>query len=85
MTAYKIILTFKDVVATDIPKENIEGKVMIADQSKYFKLPIKEIINFELNNLNESMFLETTFIDSGFKFLLFPFFSLKTFKIFFVF
>lgn len=65
MANYKIILTFRDILVSDIPKENIEGKVVIADQSKYFKLPIKEVINLELNNINDSMFVETTFIDSG--------------------
>ena len=76
MANYKIILKFRDIVISDISKENIEGKVIIADQSKYFKFPIKEIINFELNNLNDSMFVETTFIDSSY-FIIF-YFLIKT-------
>lgn len=66
MVNYKIILTFRDIIVSDISKENIEGKVVIGDQTKYFKLPIKEILNFELNNLNDAMFIETTFIDSSY-------------------
>ena len=50
-SAYKIVLTLKDINISDVARENIEGKIVFGENIKYFKVLKILKINLLINNI----------------------------------